>query len=95
MTARQDIDAVLASIQEPVLTDEEFTTLGEPSTVTTPVKYTDCVTVITARAGEGNSLERLQAYALAVDNYALDISSGEQAANVDTCNILIGAVCES
>ena len=94
MTARQEIDIVLASIQEATLSNEEFLAIGEPATVTTALKYSDCVTVIVARAGEGNSLERLQAYALAVDNYSLDITSGKQASDVATNNILIGAVCE-
>lgn len=88
MTFRQEIDRRLVLISEAQLNDEEYATLTVPASPITEDYYSACQSVIAIRGDIGNANERLQALALALDNFVLGSATEAES------NIFIGAEIE-
>lgn len=89
MTFRQELDRRLTIISESTVTDEEYAALTIPGSPSTIDYYDSCSAVLTARGSIGNGNARLNALALALDNFSYN--STEPGAS----NIFIGADLES
>lgn len=91
MSYREDLNVILINIGQATLSDVEFSDITLPETPERLDLYIALIDVLKSRSVIDDSLERLKAYALAVDDISLDIESEKEAVLQESSNVFLGS----
>ena len=91
MSVRDELNEILVNIGQPTLTDEEFETITLSDDPERLDLYLALIPVLKLRSVIDDSLDRLKAYALAIDSINIDIETAKESVFEEASNVFLGA----